>query len=293
MVDRLTGEPIHGSRIVFTGVGSYIAEVIDGRFSLEMPAGQYSVSVDGPTHVPHQTEIVYVDGSNELRFTVLRWGATPFGATYDETFHRAFHQIARVSSQGLTGIRRWDSTPEVYLVEATVPTEQFDLIRTVLEELAATELRDLFCDPGASISISVGPEPRSGLDNVIVVRPNWDVTSTGTAGRGAIRSGAVQIQVFLPRDKRLLMKNELKGVLLHELYHVAFGYHLCGGNLGPNPFGFSPHNCPYPESAMANLGRRLDIPLSPQDRLAACIVYSKDTHIGNRFPDINERYAAQ
>ena len=262
-----------------------------GRFDLEMPPGQYVVSIDGQSHVPHQTQIAYVDGSTELPFSVLQWGPSLFGATYDETFHRAFHQIARVSSDGIFGIRKWAQPPsEIYLVEGTVPASSLAVVREVLEEISQESLPALWCESQA-IPVTSGPEP-AATDGRVVVRPNWDITTTGTLGRGVIRSGTVQIQVFMTPVNRSPTYAEFKGALLHEFYHVAFGYHLCGGNLGPNPFGFSRGDCPYPESSMANRGPIVP-ELAPQDRLAACIVYNDDTHVDNRFPDINARYAGQ
>jgi hypothetical protein len=87
----------------------------------------------------------------------------------------------------------------------------------------------------------------------IIVRPNWDQGTTGT---------------------------------------VAGAWHVCGGNLGENPFGFSRSNCPYPDSLMANLG---DLPTtpSPQDRLASCIMNHPGTQPGNTFPDTNVIYIYQ
>ena len=129
ITDRLTDAPIGSSTITFTGARTYTAAVSDGRFSLEMPAGQYAVSIDGTSHVPHRTEIVYVSGAEDLAFTVLRWGQSLFGATYDETFHEVFHQMARIrNGSSVTGIRKWVIPPsEIYLVEGTVPLPAFQL----------------------------------------------------------------------------------------------------------------------------------------------------------------------
>ena len=43
---------------------------------------------------------------------------------------------------------------------------------------------------------------------------------------------------------------------------------------------------------MANRGDNSILRPSPQDKLAACIVYSPDTHPGNTFPDTNQSYGA-
>ena len=134
-----------------------------------------------------------------------------------------------------------------------------------------------------------GPDITTHPDGVIIVRPNFDVGASGTLGQGNIRSGTVTVNVFGPNTGRFLSHEELKGALLHELYHVAFGFHTCGGDLGSNPHGFSPINCPYPASVMANRGDTPNV-LAPQDKLAACIVYHPDTHVGNVYPDVNPTY---
>ena len=292
VIDRVLKTPIAGSTITFTGATTHSAGVSGGRFELEMPPGHYGVSIDGPSHVPHHTQIAHVDGSVELRFSVLSWGTQLFGATYDQTFHKVFHQMARIGNGGITGIRKWVLPPsEIYLVDDTVPVAQFELVLDVLREISRTSLPELWCNFTTSMAVHTGPSPEE-RDGRIIVRPNWDVTATGTTGQGAKRSGVVQVNVFRSVDGRLQTRNELTATLLHEFFHVAFAFHQCGGQLGPNPFGFSPDNCPYPDSLMANRGERLTRP-SAQDRLAACIVYHEDTHVGNRFPDINERYTVE
>lgn len=292
VTDRLTKTPIDGSMITFAGASTYSTGVSGGRFELEIPLGQYAVSIEGPSHVPHQTQIAYVDGGVELSFSVLRWGYSLFGATYDETFHRVFQQMARIGSSGTTGIRKWVLPPsEIYLVENTVPIAQFESVLDVLREISRTSLPELWCNFTTSIAVVTGPDPDE-RDGRVIVRPNWDITATGTTGQGAKRNGVVQVNVFRSRDGRLQTRNELTATLLHEFFHVAFAFHVCGGELGPNPFGFGPENCPYPDSLMANRGERLIRP-SAQDRLAACIVYHGDTHVGNQFPDINDRYTIQ
>ena len=259
-----------------------------------MSAGQYAVSIDGPGHVPHRTDIVQISAGQDYNFTVLGMSGEQFGAIRDDSFYRFFHQVARVGSSGIINIHKWVIPPsEILLVQGTVPGPQFEEVQSVVEELNQESLPALWCGLATGpLTVRTSAEAQ-GADGRIVVVPNWDEGSSGSGGiPGAIRAGLVRVNVFRPGDQRLHTRDELKGIILHEFYHVAFGYHLCGGNLGPNPFDFSPNNCPFPQSVMANLGDLVS-ELSPQDRLAACIVYDTDTHLGNRFPDTNERYAVQ
>ena len=123
----------------------------------------------------------------------------------------------------------------------------------------------------------------------IVVRSKVEPGATGTVEPGNIRFGTVTISVSRFVDGGSEARQRVKGALAHELFHVAGAFHVCGGGLGENPFGFSPVNCPYPDSLMANLG---DLPtgLSAQDRLAACLINHPATLVGNTFPDTNPFY---
>lgn len=91
------------------------------------------------------------------------------------------------------------------------------------------------------------------------------------------------MNVFRPISNRLATTDELRYTLAHELFHVAGAFHVCGGGLGENPFGFSQTNCPYPESLMANF--KVVTSLSPEDLLASCIIYHPGTQPVNAFPD--------
>jgi len=91
----------------------------------------------------------------------------------------------------------------------------------VLGEINAESIRDLWCGFAGPMSIVTGPDIATHPDGVIVVRPNFDIGSSG--------------------------------------------------------------------SVMANLGDEPNV-LAPQDKLAACIVYHPDTHIGNFYPDVNPTY---
>ena len=190
-----------------------------------------------------------------------------------------------------SSIRKWVIPPtELYVVpNLTVAAEQFADVLAVLGEINAESVRDLWCGFAGPLSIVTGPDIATHPDGVIIVRPNFDIGSSGTVGPASIRNGTVTCNVFRPNDGSFQSHEELKGILLHELYHVAFGYHTCGGDLGTNPHGFSRTNCPYPASVMANLGDEPNV-LAPQDKLAACIVYYPDTYIGNFYPDVNPTY---
>lgn len=290
--ERLSQKPAQDSTIFFRGPTSVSAQVnADGRYGVSglLPGG-YDVSIVGATHVPHESRGLSLSESTALSFSVVPWGPTAFGASYDETFQRFFHQLARVWT-GNADLRKWVIKPsELYLVEGTVPSEQFQVVSAQLEWLNQQVIPTLWCNWIGPLSITRGPQPATEVDGRIVIRPNWDEGSTGSVGQIQVRSGRVAVSVFGPTADRLLTQTEIRGVLAHELFHVAGAGHVCGGNLRDNPFGFSLTNCPYPDSLMANRGPLFSTP-SPQDRLASCLIYSPDTVPGNRFPDINPYYS--
>jgi len=263
--------------------------VTDGTYRVDgLTSGLYTVSIDGPQHVPHKTLGVGVPASSgTFAFEVLVWGAGRFGVTYDETFHRFFHQLARVRVSGPAAVGKWVTPPtELYVVEGIIPTEQFALFREVLAEVNPESVSDLWCGlTQGPLPITVGPDVIGTTRGRIVVRPNWSEGSGGTLGTGTIDYGAVSMNVFGTTANRLLTRGELKGGLAHELFHVAGGFHVCGGDIGENPFGFSRFNCPFPDSLMANTG--VITRPSIQDRLAACIIYHPGTLQGNTLPDTN------
>lgn len=293
ITDRLAGSPLGGSTIFFKGPVNVSAQVAaDGTYELrELEAGEYNVTITGAAHVTHETRNVSVTQSADVSFSVVPLGATTFGATVDETFQRFFHQLARVSNAGSVQLRKWVIPPtELYLVEGAVPDEQFTLVRQELARVNAELVPALWCDLVGPLRVTIGSDAPSDVDGRIVVTPNWDDGTGGTVGQVQVRSGRVRLNVFRSGDGRVQTTQEVRGILAHELFHVAGAFHVCGGALGENPFGFSRENCPVPDSLMANLG---DLPWrpSPEDRLASCLIYSPDTVPGNRYPDINPYYA--
>lgn len=290
--DRLSSVPITGSTITFEGPASASANVT-GRGTYELSgltAGVYTVKIDGPTHVPHETRNLALSESTDVPFTVVKWGPTSLGSMYDATFQKFFHQVARVG-RGSGALRKWVIPPaELYLVEGTIPREQFETVSTELRRFNEEALPALWCNWVGPLRITIGPDSPAAVDGRIIVRPNWDEGASGSLGDVEIRSGRVAINVFGPGFNRLLRPDEIRGILAHELFHVAGAFHVCGGNLGENPFGFSPTNCSYSASLMANLGPLMSSP-SPEDRLASCLIYNRDTVPGNLFPDINPSYA--
>lgn len=294
VVDRIAGGAIDGSTITFIGPVTRNGTVTNGSYQVGgLASGLYTVAIDGPQHVQHKTlgVGVYAQESRTFGFDVLVWGAGRFGVSYDDTFHRFFHQLARVRVSGVSAIGKWASPPtELYLVEGTVPDEQFHLVSTVLAEVNNESVQELWCGTTGPLRITIGPDPIGETTGRIVVRPNWDGSASGTIGSGNIWAGAVTINTYVGRESRLRTRDELKSGLLHELFHVAGAYHVCGGGLGENPFGFSRTNCPYRDSVMANLGEGPVTTLSPQDRLAACIIYHPGTLPGNTLPDTNPGY---
>lgn len=293
VTDRIGGGPIDTATMTFAlGTLQKSASVTSGSFAIDVVPGEYLVTITGPSNVPQETRSLTVPGAGTFPFSVLKWGSGLFGATYDQTFDKFFDQVARVASAGTpNSIRKWVIPPtELYVVpNLTVASDAFADVLAVLAEINAESVHDLWCGFAPSLNIVTGPDITTHPDGVIIVRPNFDVGASGTLGQGNIRSGTVTVNVFGPNTGRFLSHEELKGALLHELYHVAFGFHTCGGDLGSNPHGFSPINCPYPASVMANRGDTPNV-LAPQDKLAACIVYHPDTHVGNVYPDVNPTY---
>lgn len=292
--ERLSQTPASSSEIFFQGpTNASVKVAADGSYNISgLLPGDYDVVIVGPTHVRHETRNLSLLESQQLSFSVIQWGSTSFGVPYDEEFQRFFHQLARVR-RGIADLRKWVIKPsELYLVEGTVPTEQFDLVSTELDWLNQHVVPALWCNWIGSLKITRGPESSADVDGRIVVRPNWDEGSTGSMGQIQVRSGRIAVNVFGPTRNRLQTREEIRGALAHELFHVAGAFHVCGGDLGDNPFGFSRDNCPFPGSLMANLG---DLPFtpSPQDRLASCLVYNADTVPGNRYPDTNPYYAGR
>jgi hypothetical protein len=288
VTDRIAGGAIDGATITYTGAVTRSAPVSAGSYRVpDLPLGDYAVIIEGPSIVTHETRRVSVGDGRELSFSVLEWGSGRFGAVYDETFHQAFHQMARVYHGTL---RKWEVAPsEICIVEGTVPPDVFQGVVDAVRELNEETIPALWCGRMGPLPITVGPCTTFTGEGPIVVRPNWDEGSSG-GPVGGPRSGAVAINVFRPSERRLQTRTEIRSLLAHELFHVAFAYHLCGGDLGANPFGFGLTNCPYPDSLMANTGLLAHVTPSPQDRLAACIVNHPDTHEGNRLPDTNPAY---
>ena len=299
VTDRLTGAPIGPATITFKGLlgngnapGTVSAPVTSGQYQIALLPGNYVVTIAGASNVTHETASVPVSTAGSYPFSVLSWGAGLFGATIDQTFEEYFDQLARVAPNEPEALRKWVIPPtELYLVTGTVPDEQFAMFSSVLSEINNESVSALWCGLVGTLRITTGPDISTPNSGQIVVRPNWDTEGDATVGPTQIRSGTINMNVFGPVDNSLLTHDELKAGLAHELFHVAFAFHVCGGDLGSNPFGFSRQNCPYPDSLMANLGTP-GFPLgpSPQDKLAACIVYSPDTHPGNRYADTNPTY---
>lgn len=290
VTDRIEGGPIDGSSVSFSGPVGATTRVTNGRFQLPLVPGEYDVSIEGPSHVAHRTLSVPVQAGVPLAFSVVRWGSGRFGAVYDASFHQFFHQIARVNENRIISVRKWVIPPrEIYLAEGAIPKENFELMRAVIEELTREELPAMWCGFAPRLAVVTGPDIEPS-DGQIVVRPNWDMGGTGTLGPTQIRSGVVTMAAFDRTANAVATRDGLWAGFLHEFFHVAFAFHECGGPVGQNPFGFSPGNCPFPDSVMANRGPLIPT-LSAQDRLAACIVYHPDTHPGNQLPDTNPSYS--
>lgn len=291
VTDRVAGAPAASATITFTGPTTVSAPVVGGGYRVTLPQGTYDVRIAGPSNVTHETQVVYVIPGHTYPFSVLQWGSGRFGATIDDTFVKYFDQLARVWTGGPIALRKWLMPPtEFYVVTGTVPDEQLDAVLGVLHEINTESVPAMWCGLTGPLPIITGPASAAPVAGSIVVRPNWDGPANGgPPSLPSIQGARININVFRSHDQRLSTHDELKANLAHEVFHAAFAFHICGGGLGPNPFGFSPTNCPYPDSLMANRGDIITAP-SPQDRLAACIVYNPDTHAGNTYPDTNPTY---
>ncbi len=222
-----------------------------------MPAGAYRVTIGGNGYVAHETTNAFVAASpaSQFAFSVIRWGSTLNGAVYDE-----------------------------------VPDEDVSRILELVEEVNQESVRDMFCGIAGPLTVTRGPCSNSCLTpGRIVIRPNWAEGSSASMGWLETVTGDVQVNVFGATSNRRRTRNELKASLAHELFHAAFAYHVCNGDRGQNPYGFSETNCPFPDSLMANFGNAEAGPFrpSPQDKLAACLVYAPGTRPRNTFPDTN------
>jgi hypothetical protein len=259
---------------------------VDGQYEVPLVPGQYEVLIDGPSHVEHRDQTVDLSASRQADFSVLKWGSSRFGATYDDSFHRFFHQVARVSPLPQSALRRWVIPPsEIYIVEGTVPAEHVDSLVDIVNDLAAADLPALWCGFASSFRIVRGPDVGEA-DGRILVRPSVQGGDSGTVGPNSTRFGIVTTSFVNPVTGALRTPSVHRAILLHEFFHLAFGWHLCGGDLGSNPLGFGQTNCPFPDSVMANRGALVQA-LSAQDRLAACLVYHPDMTPLNLFPDTN------
>jgi hypothetical protein len=294
VTDRITNVSLpNGSSIEWVGPESRLSPVANGTYEVrDLPAGDYRVTIRGNNHVTHTTERVSIAVGHEVQpFSVLVWGRPGFGATYDDMFHKFFHQIARVGTSQ-EAVRKWILQPtELYVVSGTVPAEQFELVWKMLDEVNDESVPAMWGGTIAPIKMVRGAPclPDCQAYGRIVVEPNWADGASGTLLPQKITFGKVTINVFRPISGRLLTAQEIKAGLAHELFHVAFAFHVCGGDLGTNPWGWAWTNCPYPNSLMANLATGVTT-LSPEDQLAAYLVYHRDTYVGNAFPDNNPGY---
>ena len=102
---------------------------------------------------------VYASAPSMFSFEVLAWGSERFGVAYDATFHRFFHQLARVRVSGPSAVGKWTSPPtELYLVEGTIPAENFALFREVLSEINQESVSELWCGTAGPLPITIGPD---------------------------------------------------------------------------------------------------------------------------------------
>lgn len=290
VTDRIADGPLSRATLTLQAAGTpIVANVENGNFNLPaVPVGTYRLEIAAAGYVTHTTASMTIDRDVSLDFSLIPWGGQRFGATYDERFSQFFHQIARVSSSPPESLRRWTMAPEqIYVVADGIPAPGLDLLLSAVNTVNSETVPAAFCGLVNALPIVTGPD-RSGPSNgQILIRPAMSGGAGGTLG--GPRSGTVAISIFATAWDRLFTEQELVGILAHEVFHVAGAYHVCGGNTGTNPYGFSPQNCLFPNSLMANLGPLVPT-LSPEDRLAACLMYHPHTVRGNLAPDQNPTY---
>lgn len=292
VVDRVNGGVVSGSTVLLdSGSATLTTTVANGTFQFaSVPLGIYRVVISSPAHVTHTTLSMVIDQSAALQFSVIPWGAARFGATYDDTFDKFFHQLARVSDSLPSTLRKWTIMPrQIYVVSGAVPADSLDLLLSALGDVNRDTIPALFCNQVGALPITTGPDVAGPSNGQILIRPAVTGGSSGSLGGSQSGTSGLVTLGLSGSFGGPHTRGELVGILAHEIFHVAGAFHVCGGDVGTNPFGFSRTNCPYPDSLMANLG---DLPqqASAQDRLAACLMYHPHTVRGNLAPDTNPTY---
>jgi hypothetical protein len=269
--DRIEGGPIDGSTITFRGAETRSGRVSGGRYEVaDLPDGPCEVTIAGPAHVEHKDLRRAVSASNASRldFTVLKWGASRFGATYDRAFD-AFFRL--VSGSAGDGVSKWLVPPRsLYVTDRGLTSAGLARLLALLESVAAEDVPAMFGGRIGPPPVEIGPTlPSNRRDGSIVIAfPGG--TSNGVAftapGRPARVAGTVSLAASHYDDALPTARY----VLSHELFHVAFASHARGAGI---------------RSVMED--EDTNGTLTPADRLASWLVSHDDCQPGNRAPDTN------
>jgi hypothetical protein len=294
---RMSGESINGCEITYTGKngqGIKKAVSVNGSYEMtDMPTGVYEVKVENCGNLTHTNQNFNLAGSN-APFSVLRWNSQGEGAVYDQKFDAFFNAFARNEGNLSTqrGVDKWDvnrSPPREFYISLTPPSEFYrnwnpeaaEEFRGLLQEVVSESFSDMYGGKVNSVAINSGPSVGLYKPSTVVFAIRPDITQVNDVHRtnGFIDGSVVSLfteRFNNPNNYRDSFKRrETKGVLAHELGHVAGAFHA--------------YNSGYNDSIMGP-GRFENITaLSNEDRLAFRIIYHDDTHPGNLPPDTNPR----
>jgi hypothetical protein len=293
VTNRIDGATIDGSQIRFAGQATATASVVGGRYRIDqIPAGAYTVTVTGPSHVDHQTDSILLTlPSTELNFTVLKWGTGRFGVVYDQQFHDFFNLVARDAGETTTGVtHKWRQPPgEIYVVNEGISPDALADFLVLLGEVNAESLPDLFGQTAQPVPVVTGPAPTGGLYVSGTITVSFAAGSTNSGGPGCqvaanlFDCGHVQIGLaaFADPSSTPYPPRQRKYYILHEMMHVAGSCHAYNG-AGAS---YAVDN----ESVMGSGKTRGSPPTSlpPVDRFAMWLLYLPATAPGNAYPDKN------
>jgi hypothetical protein len=293
VADRIDGGAIEGSQIRFSGQATGTASVVGGRYRIDqIPAGAYTVTITGTSHVDHETNsVLLTQPSSELNFTVLKWGTGRFGVAYDREFHDFFNLVARNAGENATGVtRKWRQPPrEIHVINEGMAPEALADFLVLLGEVDEESLPDLFGQTAQPVPIVTGPMPTGGLyvpGKITVSFAEGTLNSGGPGCQVAAHlfdCGHVQIGLaaFADPSSTPYPPRQRKYYILHEMMHVAGSYHAYDGAGA----GYAVDN----ESVMGTGKTRGSPPTSlpPVDKFAMWLLYHPATEAGNSYPDKN------
>lgn len=284
VTDRIAGGPIDGSTITYRGPDTRSAAISGGSYQIsDLTPGNYNVTINGGSHVDHETLVVPVNASGDFPFSVLKWGSGMFGAVYDQRFDSFFNKEARGTSTII--VQKWDlnNLPprEIYVTREELSDQRFNEFMDILNEVNAANTSDMYGGRVQPLTITVGPPIGDAKLGSNIFRFRNAATGTGYSLNGNwIQSTFCQFNLDTFNGE----PNGDTRSRIAKKYQIAHEYDHTSGASHP-----SDYNMGYPDSLMGPNDIRINT-LSPQDKLARRIVYSDDTHPGNKAPDINPTY---